>query len=331
MRHINHSTRQNDYSGSVVFNMNPISKTTFEESVKVDSFSLFSSIKNYVALTKPRIIELLLVTTVPTMFLASNGWPDWYLVTATLIGGALAAGGANALNNVVDRDIDALMDRTAHRPLVTGKVSIRGATALGISLSLMSVIWLASQVNTLSAVFAASAIIFYVCVYTLLLKRRTSSNIVWGGAAGCFPVLIGWSAVTNSISLAPLVLFLIVFWWTPPHYWPLSMQYRSDYEAAGIPMLPVVADRQKVASQILIYSWIMVFTTLILPLVSNLSPVYITGALILNIIFLREVYRLRNRARGQDLEINPMKLFHWSITYLALLFFLIGLDPLFNF
>ena len=293
--------------------------------------SLFSVIKSYVSLTKPRIIELLLVTTVPTMFLASNGWPDWYLVLATLIGGALAAGGANALNNVVDRDIDALMDRTAHRPLVTGKVSVRGAVALGITLSLSSVIWLVSQVNTLSALFAASAIVFYVCVYTLLLKRRTSSNIVWGGAAGCFPVLIGWAAVTNSISLAPIVLFLIVFWWTPPHYWPLSMQYRKDYENAGIPMLPVVADRQKVASQIAIYSWIMVATTLVLPLVSELSIVYIVGAIILNLIFMREVYALRNRAKSVDLDINPMKLFHWSITWLALLFFLIGLDPLLNF
>lgn len=293
--------------------------------------SLFSVIKNYVSLTKPRIIELLLVTTVPTMFLASNGWPDWYLVLATLIGGALAAGGANALNNVVDRDIDALMDRTAHRPLVTGKVSVRGAVALGITLSLSSVIWLVSQVNTLSALFAASAIVFYVCVYTLLLKRRTSSNIVWGGAAGCFPVLIGWAAVTNSISLAPIVLFLIVFWWTPPHYWPLSMQYRKDYENAGIPMLPVVADREKVASQITIYSWIMVATTLVLPLVSELSIVYVVGAIILNLIFMREVYALRNRAKSDDLDINPMKLFHWSITWLALLFFLIGLDPLLNF
>jgi heme o synthase len=293
--------------------------------------SLFSVIKSYVSLTKPRIIELLLVTTVPTMFLASNGWPDWYLVLATLIGGALAAGGANALNNVVDRDIDALMDRTAHRPLVTGKVSVRGAVALGITLSLSSVIWLVSQVNTLSALFAASAIVFYVCVYTLLLKRRTSSNIVWGGAAGCFPVLIGWAAVTNSISLAPIVLFLIVFWWTPPHYWPLSMQYRKDYENAGIPMLPVVADRQKVASQIAIYSWIMVATTLVLPLVSELSIVYVVGAIILNLIFMREVYALRNRAKSDDLDINPMKLFHWSITWLALLFFLIGLDPLLNF
>ena len=293
--------------------------------------SLFSVIRSYVSLTKPRIIELLLVTTVPTMFLASNGWPDWYLVLATLIGGALAAGGANALNNVVDRDIDALMDRTAHRPLVTGKVSVRGAVALGITLSLSSVIWLVSQVNTLSALFAASAIVFYVCVYTLLLKRRTSSNIVWGGAAGCFPVLIGWAAVTNSISLAPIVLFLIVFWWTPPHYWPLSMQYRKDYENAGIPMLPVVADREKVASQITIYSWIMVATTLVLPLVSDLSIVYVLGAIILNLIFMREVYALRNRAKSDDLDINPMKLFHWSITWLALLFFLIGLDPLLNF
>ena len=292
--------------------------------------SLFSVIKSYISLTKPRIIELLLVTTVPTMFLASNGWPNWFLVLATLIGGALAAGGANALNNVVDRDIDALMDRTAHRPLVTGKVTVRGAVALGITLSLLSVIWLESQVNTLSALFAASAIVFYVCVYTLLLKRRTSSNIVWGGAAGCFPVLIGWAAVTNSISLAPIVLFLIVFWWTPPHYWPLSMQYRKDYENAGIPMLPVVADREKVASQIAIYSWIMVATTLVLPLVSELSIVYVLGAIILNLIFMREVYALKNRAKSDDLDINPMKLFHWSITWLALLFFLIGLDPLLN-
>ena len=295
-----------------------------------EASSLYSVIKSYVSLTKPRIIELLLVTTVPTMFLASNGWPDWYLVLATLIGGALAAGGANALNNVVDRDIDALMDRTAHRPLVTGKVSVRGAVALGITLSLSSVIWLVSQVNTLSALFAASAIVFYVCVYTLLLKRRTSSNIVWGGAAGCFPVLIGWAAVTNSISLAPIVLFLIVFWWTPPHYWPLSMQYRKDYENAGIPMLPVVADREKVASQIAIYSWIMVATTLVLPLVSELSIVYVLGSIIINLIFMREVYALRNRAKSDDLDINPMKLFHWSITWLALLFFLIGLDPLLN-
>ena len=268
------------------------------DSVNKNSISVYSTFKSYIALTKPRIIELLLVTTVPTMFLASDGWPNWYLVLATLIGGALAAGGANALNNVVDRDIDALMDRTAHRPLVTGKVSVRGAIALGLSLSLLSIIWLENQVNTLAALLAAGAIVFYVCIYTLLLKRRTSSNIVWGGAAGCFPVLIGWAAVNNSLNIVPFVLFLIVFWWTPPHYWPLSMQYRDDYETAGVPMLPVVADRRKVSSQILIYSWIMVATTVVLGFVSELSVVYILGSSVLNLIFLREVYALKSRANS---------------------------------
>jgi len=294
--------------------------------LKKESFS--QNLKNYVALTKPRIIELLLVTTVPTMFLASGGWPNWLLVLNTFIGGALAAGGANALNNVVDRDIDALMTRTAHRPLVTGKVSIRGAIALGVSLSLLSVIWLQSNVNTLSAVLAASAIVFYVCIYTLLLKRRTSSNIVWGGAAGCFPVLIGWAAVTNKIELAPIVLFLIVFWWTPPHYWPLSMQYKNDYANAGVPMLPVVSENIKVANQIIIYSFVMSFTTLILPLTVELSIYYWVGAIILNILFLKEAFALRNRIMSKLTEILPMKLFNYSITYLALLFLLIGIDPL---
>ena len=294
--------------------------------LKKESFSQL--VKNYVALTKPRIIELLLVTTVPTMFLASGGWPSWLLVLNTFIGGALAAGGANALNNVVDRDIDALMTRTAHRPLVTGKVSIRGAIALGVSLSLLSVIWLQSNVNTLSAVLAASAIVFYVCIYTLLLKRRTSSNIVWGGAAGCFPVLIGWAAVTNKIELAPIVLFLIVFWWTPPHYWPLSMQYKNDYANAGVPMLPVVSENIKVANQIIIYSFVMSFTTLILPLTVELSIYYWAGSIILNILFLKEAFALRNRIMSKLTEILPMKLFNYSITYLALLFLLIGIDPL---
>ena len=294
--------------------------------LKKESFSQL--VKNYVALTKPRIIELLLVTTVPTMFLASGGWPNWSLVLNTFIGGALAAGGANALNNVVDRDIDALMTRTAHRPLVTGKVSIRGAIALGVSLSLLSVIWLQSNVNTLSAVLAASAIVFYVCIYTLLLKRRTSSNIVWGGAAGCFPVLIGWAAVTNIIEIAPIVLFLIVFWWTPPHYWPLSMQYKNDYANAGVPMLPVVSENIKVANQIIIYSFVMSFTTLILPLTVELSIYYWVGAIILNILFLKEAFALRSRIMSKLTEILPMKLFNYSITYLALLFLLIGIDPL---
>lgn len=300
------------------------------QTVNLEKVSIFETFKNYLALTKPRIIELLLVTTVPTMFLASNGWPNWKLVAATLIGGALAAGGANALNNVVDKDIDSLMDRTAHRPLVTGMVSTRGAVALGISLSLLSVIWLETQVNLLSALLAAGAIVFYVCIYTLLLKRRTSSNIVWGGAAGCFPVLIGWAAVTNSISLAPIVLFLIIFWWTPPHYWPLSMQFKDDYQNAGIPMLPVVADKNKVTSQILNYSVVMAATTFVLPFTINLTFFYWIGASILNALFIREAYALRNRAKNGSSDLLPMKLFNYSITYLALLFLLIGIDPLLN-
>lgn len=301
---------------------------TQNKSSVTDKESFLQVIKNYVALTKPRIIELLLVTTIPTMFLASGGWPNWMLVLNTFIGGALAAGGANALNNVVDRDIDALMTRTAHRPLVTGKVSVRGAVALGISLSLLSVIWLQSSVNTLSAILAASAIVFYVCIYTLLLKRRTSSNIVWGGAAGCFPVLIGWAAVTNSIDFAPIVLFLIVFWWTPPHYWPLSMQYKNDYATAGIPMLPVVSETIKVANQIIIYSFIMAITTWILPLTVDLSIYYWIGSVFLNILFIKEATNLRNRILTNASDLLPMKLFNYSITYLALLFLLIGIDPL---
>ena len=299
-----------------------------KKSIGAEKETFYSVIKNYVSLTKPRIIELLLVTTVPTMFLASGGWPNWLLVLNTFIGGALAAGGANSLNNVVDRDIDALMTRTAHRPLVTGKVSIRGAVALGITLSLLSVIWLQSTVNTLSAILAASAIVFYVCIYTLLLKRRTSSNIVWGGAAGCFPVLIGWAAVTNKIELAPIILFLIVFWWTPPHYWPLSMQYKNDYAKAGVPMLPVVSENIKVANQIIIYSFIMSITTLILPLTVQLSIYYWIGSILLNVFFIKEAFALRNRIRNQEQEVFPMKLFNYSITYLALLFLLIGIDPL---
>jgi protoheme IX farnesyltransferase len=220
------------------------------------------------------------------------------------------------------------MTRTAHRPLVTGKVSVRGAVALGISLSLLSVIWLQSSVNTLSAILAASAIVFYVCIYTLLLKRRTSSNIVWGGAAGCFPVLIGWAAVTNSIDLAPIVLFLIVFWWTPPHYWPLSMQYKNDYATAGVPMLPVVSENIKVANQIIIYSFIMAITTWILPLTVDLSIYYWIGSIVLNTLFIKEAINLRNRILTNASDLLPMKLFNYSITYLALLFLLIGIDPL---
>lgn len=283
----------------------------------------------YLALTKPRIIELLLVTTVPTMFLASGGWPNWQTVVYTFVGGALAAGGANALNNVADRDIDSLMKRTGHRPLVTGEVSTKGALALGLILSFSSVIFLSLLVNNLAASLAAAAILFYVFVYTLLLKRRTSQNIVWGGIAGCFPVLIGWAAVTNSLSWAPVVLFMVVFWWTPPHYWPLSMQYQDDYRRSNVPMLPTVASEKVVIINILIYSWIMAITSLILPLVSTVGWIYISIALVANFIFLYQAHTMKYRSdRHQDPK--PMRLFNYSITYLALIFFAVGLDPLFG-
>lgn len=261
------------------------------------------------------------------MFLATGGWPNWQNVIFTLIGGTLAAGGANALNNVADRDIDLLMQRTEHRPLVTGEISPKGALILGLALSFISVIFLAALVNNLAAFLAASAILFYVFVYTLWLKRRTSQNIVWGGIAGCFPVLIGWAAVTNSLSWAPVVLFMVVFWWTPPHYWPLSMQYREDYERSKVPMLPVVAKESVVVKNIVIYSWLMAVTSLILPLVSTVGLTYISIAVMANIIFLYQAHALQYRS-SRDLPTNPMRLFNYSITYLALIFFAVGLDPL---
>jgi protoheme IX farnesyltransferase len=285
-----------------------------------------ASVTAYVALTKPRIIELLLVTTVPVMFLAANGVPPLWRLVATLIGGALAAGGANTLNSYLDRDIDSVMARTSSRPLVTGAVTPTRALVFGIALSLISVAWLWLTVNALSAALGAGAIAFYVGIYTLLLKRRTPQNIVWGGAAGCFPVLIGWTAITNSLAWTPAVLFLIVFLWTPPHYWPLSLRYREDYAAARVPMLPVVADQGRVAFEIIIYSWAMVTATLLLIPVGHMGWVYGIAAAILGAGFIFEAYALRRRVR-QGKGTRPMRLFHYSITYLALLFLFVGLAP----
>ncbi len=216
------------------------------------------------ALTKPRIIELLLITTIPVMFLAAQGVPDLWLVFATTFGGYLSAGGANALNMYIDRDIDALMDRTSQRPLVTGMVSPRECLVFGISLAVISTLWFGLLVNWLSAGLALGALLFYVVVYTMLLKRRTSQNIIWGGIAGCLPVLIGWSSVTNSLSWAAVILFAVIFFWTPPHYWPLSMKVKEDYARVGVPMLPVIASNQVVARQIVLYSWVMVGVSLLL-------------------------------------------------------------------
>ena len=281
----------------------------------------------YLALTKPRIIELLLVTTIPTMFLAAGGFPDWALVCWTLLGGTLAAGGANVLNCYLDRDIDAMMHRTAHRPSATGQISGRKTVAFGLVLSALSVLVLAATVNLLSAGLAAFAIAFYVIGYTMLLKRRTSQNIVWGGAAGCMPVLIGWSAVTGSLSWTPLVLFLIVFFWTPPHYWPLSLRYKDDYAAAGVPMLPVTETPKVVAKQIIVYSWVMVATTLVLIPIADMNWLYSSIAIASGALFIYEAYALQSRVRKNLDELNPMRLFHWSISYLSLVFLAIGIDP----
>ena len=205
----------------------------------------------YVAITKPRIIELLLVTAVPTLFLAADGFPPWLTAIGVLIGGALAAAGANTLNSVYDADIDAQMERTAHRPVASGQISRRAGTVFGLLLSVLSIVILLLTTNVLAALLGVLAIAFYAVGYTVLLKRRTAQNIVWGGAAGCMPVLIAWSAVTGSLTWTPIVMFLIVFWWTPPHYWPLAIRYRDDYENANVPMLPVVAPSVNVGRQLI--------------------------------------------------------------------------------
>ncbi len=287
----------------------------------------------YVALTKPRIIELLLVTTVPTMFLAEAGVPALGLVAATLVGGTLAAASANTLNCYLDRDIDVVMHRTERRPLATGLVSPLEALWFGVVLGVLAVVWLSVTVNLLAAALALAAILFYVGVYTMTLKRRTPQNIVWGGAAGCMPVLIGWAAVTGTLAWTPVVLFAVIFFWTPPHYWPLSLRFKDDYAAAGVPMLPVVADVVVVAERIVAYSWVMVATSLLLWPVAPTGVLYPVAAAVLGGAFLVEAHRLLARARAgvNGPALRPMRLFHWSITYLTLLFVAIAVDPLLPF
>ena len=285
---------------------------------------------DYLALTKPRIIELLLVTTFPVMFLAERGVPNVWLILATLVGGSLSAGSANAYNCYLDRDIDKLMHRTEGRPLVTGAISPRNALIFATVLGVASTLWLGLLVNWLSAALSVGAIVLYVGFYTMLLKRRTSQNIVWGGVAGCMPVLIGWSSVTNSLSWSALVLFLVVFFWTPPHYWPLSMRFRDDYANAGVPMLPVVAQDTAVAKQIVIYSWVTVLTTLVLVPVAPMGWVYTVIAVASGGLFLVEAHKLQRRAKqGVPYSVlKPMRLFHYSISYLTLVFLGVAIDPL---
>ena len=283
--------------------------------------SLGALLRAYVALTKPRIIELLLVTTVPAMVLAARGAPPLWTVLATLVGGTCAAGSANTINCYVDRDIDQVMRRTARRPLVRAPSLVRPVEALrfGVALGVAATALLAFAVNWPSALLADAAILFYVFVYTLGLKRRTPSNIVVGGAAGCFPVLIGWSAVTGRVGWPAVVLFGIVFFWTPPHFWALAMKFRDDYAAAGVPMLPVVADAAVVTRKIVGYSYAMVAASLLLVPVGDAGWVYLAAAAGLGGWFLTEAHRLHRRVRAGGRP-KPMRLFHLSITYLTLLF-----------
>jgi heme o synthase len=284
-------------------------------------------IRSYVALTKPRIIELLLVTTLPTMFVARRGVPSVGLMVATLAGGALAAGGANAINMVVDRDIDKLMARTRNRPLVTGAMTPRAALVFAIGLEVVAFGELWAWVNLLSAVLAVSATAFYVFVYTLWLKRVSSQNIVIGGAAGAVPVLVGWAAVTNSLGWAPVVLFGVIFIWTPPHFWALAIKYREDYETAGVPMLPVVATMKRTARSILVYTVLLVAVSLLFGAVGHMGVLYVVSAAVLGGLFLVYAVRLRQLATPKA----AMRLFQYSITYLTLLFAAMAGDVLVRF
>jgi heme o synthase len=288
-----------------------------------------------IALTKPRIIELLLVTTVPTMMLAARGLPSWSLVLVTLAGGTLAAGSANTINCYVDRDIDAVMKRTSRRPLVNKEGAVKPGEALawGIILGIGATLLLGLVANWLAAGLADAAIVFYVFVYTLLLKRRSPSNIVIGGAAGCFPVLVGWAAVTGTVSVPAVVLFMVIFLWTPPHFWALAMRYKDDYAAAGVPMLPVVATAREVTRKIVVYSYAMVVATL--ALVPYAGWVYALVAAGLGAWFLVEAHSLHTRVAAGDASDAPgpvaMRLFHLSITYLTLLFVAVAVASLLPF
>jgi protoheme IX farnesyltransferase len=276
----------------------------------------------YIALTKPRIIELLLITTVPTMVLAEQGWPAWSLVAVTLVGGTLAAGGANAVNMYVDRDIDALMTRTQGRPLVTGIIPARNALVFAIALQIVAFAVLWAGANLLSAVLALSAAAFYVGVYTLWLKRTSRQNIVIGGAAGAVPVLVGWAAVQDSLSWTPVVLFVAMFLWTPPHFWALAVKYADEYSAADVPMLPSVAPIETVVRQMFWYTVALFASTLVLIPVAGLGWIYTIAAIVLGVMFIAGVLALgRNPTPAAS-----MRLFGFSITYVTVLFGSIMVD-----
>jgi len=285
---------------------------------------LTTRVRGFVALTKPRIIELLLITTVPTMIVAEEGLPSIWLMVATVVGGSFAAGGANAINMYVDRDIDAVMRRTRNRPLVTGLLRPHEALVFAVGLEVVAFLWLWGLVNLLSAVLAVSACLFYVFVYTLWLKRSSKSNIVIGGAAGAAPVLIGWSAVTDSLAWAPVLLFAIIFFWTPPHFWALAIRYKDDYAAADVPMLPSVTTLHATSVRILVYTvWLWLLTLAFIP-VGGMGWIYGIAAVALGAVFTG--YAVRLLRTGSTAV--AMRLFTWSITYVTLLFGAMAADEL---
>ncbi|MTE23611.1 heme o synthase [Microbacterium sp. ZXX196] len=295
------------------------------------------TIAAYVALTKPRVMELLLVSTVPVMFLAAGGVPNLWLVAATVLGGAMSAGSAAAFNMYIDRDIDAKMRRTRNRPIVTGDVTPRQALVFAWSLAVIQAVWFLAFTNLLTTVLSVVAIFFYAVIYTILLKRHTEQNIVWGGIAGCFPVLIGWAAVTNSLDWAAFVLFALVFLWTPPHYWPLSIKYAADYDETDVPMLGATRSGAQVGLQVVLYAWATVACSLLLIPVAGMGLVYTACALVFGAWFLYESHRMYTMsvraAAGveQGSEARPMRVFHASITYLTLVFLAVAVDPLLPF
>ncbi|WP_285706271.1 heme o synthase [Microtetraspora sp. NBRC 16547] len=292
--------------------------------------SLGALVRAYVALTKPRVIELLLITTLPVMFLAARGLPPLWTALATMVFGTLSAGSANALNCYIDRDIDKTMRRTRRRPLAKSEVSPKGALVFGVILGVVSTLGLGLSVNWLAAALSLGAILFYVLVYSMVLKRRTVQNIVWGGIAGCMPVLIGWAGITGSLSWAPVALFGVVFFWTPPHTWTLAMRYREDYASVDVPMLPVVASERRVVREAIAYTWATVICSMLLWPVAETSLLYPIVAAVLGASCLWEVYRLLGRlnAGKTGVDLRPMRFFHWSNIYLALLFLAVAVDSL---
>ncbi|TQN31388.1 protoheme IX farnesyltransferase [Haloactinospora alba] len=284
----------------------------------------------YVALSKPRVIELLLITTIPVMFVAADGVPPLGVAVMTLVFGSMSAASANAINCYLDRDIDQEMRRTRRRPVAMHQVTPRGALVYGLVLAVASTAGFALFVNWLSAALSLAAILFYVFVYTMLLKRRTTQNVVWGGIAGCMPVLIGWAAITERLDWAPLVLFLVVFFWTPPHTWALAMRYREDYAAANVPMLPVVAGEHRVLLECVLYSWATVALSLLLWPVAQTTLFYPLVATVLGALLLVQAHRLLGRVRAgvTGHHLKTMGFFHLSNAYLALLFSAVTIDPL---